>query len=370
MSGDGLALHFSSPVLLPTAGGGHLTQWTDGFFGFTDGQHALGKLNGGFYSTSDGGVSWSQLWTDAGIDAQEDVDETVDLVPAADGTFFNLARISNQGDGKRNKKNLTSLTASNATQFSLSTDGRIARGVVQIALSFSGVPPPGVHEFRTFGADRIRLPDGTLLCTVIVNGGVFEPGGRASIIAFRSADGLGWSYAGVVANYSAMVASGYPYAMGEGPNENSLAVLTNGSVLCVMRLDATASPVPYASAVSTDGGFSWSEPRSLPSDMGAARPKLLHWERFAAQRRAAHRAGARRIGLAEPRRRRGELAGTQHLVPAQPADAGRWAGKLVGRRAPFQPTPQHDQFVAVGVQQLHKPGGDRPGHRLHRVQPF
>ena len=72
-----------------------------------------------------------------------------------------------------------------------------------------------------------------------------------------------------------MIISGYPDSNIEGPNENAMVELTNGSILCVMRLDATGAPVPYASSMSSDGGFSWSAPQPLADDIGAARPRLL-----------------------------------------------------------------------------------------------
>lgn len=182
-------LAFEPPILLPNAGGGHLTQWTDGFFGFSDSMHALGKVDSKFFASSDSGRTWSQLWSTAM--AQEAADDTVDLVPSEDGrSFFNLANISNQGDGARNKRNLTSLHANLTTRFSLTPAGLFTKEVETVSLSFNGIPHPGVREFRTFGADRIRLADRTLLSTVIVNGGAFEYGGHASIIAFRSDDGF------------------------------------------------------------------------------------------------------------------------------------------------------------------------------------
>ena len=51
----------------------------------------------------------------------------------------------------------------------------------------------------------------------------------------------------------------------EGPSENALAALRNGSVLCVMRVEGQSGHhSPYRSAISDDGGESWHSLRALP----------------------------------------------------------------------------------------------------------
>jgi len=100
-------------------------------------------------------------------------------------------------------------------------------------ISFSGIPAPGIKSLRTGGADWLRLPDGAFVASIIVQWGDV-PGKRASITSFRSTDGgFSWVYAGSIAK-----ADDAAVPSNEGPNENSLALLSNGTIICVMRLDA------------------------------------------------------------------------------------------------------------------------------------
>ena len=84
--------------------------------------------------------------------------------------------------------------------------------------------------------------------------------GRRSVLAFVSADGFVWRWTSVVA-----AAAQLP-GVAEGPSENALATLRNGSVLCVMRVEGQSGHhSPYRSAVSDDGGESWHSLRALPA---------------------------------------------------------------------------------------------------------
>jgi len=69
----------------------------------------------------------------------------------------------------------------------------------------------------------------------------------------------------------------------EGPNENDLVLLADGTIMCVVRLDAGDGPVsrpyrPYWRVLSRDGGFSWTNASSLPKGVGCARPRLLRMD--------------------------------------------------------------------------------------------
>lgn len=172
-----------------------------------------------------------------------------------------------------NHTSVTTATVAVITQ--LSTGGFAAKRESH-AVTFAGIPEPGIAGvFRTTGADWQRMPDGSLLCSVIVcwAGQQLRGDKRASIIAFTSIDdGFNWEYAGVIANATQVPRSH------EGPNENSLAIRpSDGALLCVMRLDGgdAGGWNWYASSVSHDGGSTWSAPVSLPAGVGCARPRLI-----------------------------------------------------------------------------------------------
>jgi hypothetical protein len=152
---------------------------------------------------------------------------------------------------------------------------------------FHGLPYPGVNTShpsihpgsRNYGVVR-KLDGSYVLATCILwNGlqprkgppheGIFTP---FSVVAFTSEDGYDWSYASVIANWSA--ADKY-----WGPNENDMSLLSdNKTLITVLRMDgdsncASQSYRYYAASYSTDGGVSWSAPKSMDG-AGCVRPKL------------------------------------------------------------------------------------------------
>ena len=158
--------------------------------------------------------------------------------------------------------------------------------------TFRGIPAPGVScgnakhafgcPFRLSGRGYVRLPDSTLVMSVIVYAKQWaNPNPKlaeeaTSIIAFRSTnDGLDWDYAGLI------IAARDAPTSEEGPNENDLVLAGDGTtILCVLRLDAGDGPTthrytPYALSASTDGGRTWSPPESMGDGVGCARPRLL-----------------------------------------------------------------------------------------------
>lgn len=98
-----------------------------------------------------------------------------------------------------------------------------------------------------------------------------------SLVAFRSTDGgLNWVYASIIAD-----PSHFPTAE-EGPSENGLALLDDGSnrIACVFRLDGgdghpNHQMLPYGIAFSGDGGLTWSTPKMLKEGIGCACPQLM-----------------------------------------------------------------------------------------------
>ena len=145
-------------------------------------------------------------------------------------------------------------------------------------ITVDGIPEPGVRPLRLTGADSLQLHDGTWLLSAMT--WKPPPGGNCSstncteysLLAFRSHNGFAWNYSGVIAS-----ATSVPYAE-EGPSENGMAQLPSGDIVCVFRVNGGDGlhhrHLPYALTKSTDNGFTWSEPLTLPVGVGTARPKL------------------------------------------------------------------------------------------------
>jgi hypothetical protein len=94
-----------------------------------------------------------------------------------------------------------------------------------------------------------------------------------SVVAFVSVDQRSWEFASIVAN-----ASWFGANVEEGPNENALALLSDGrTLLSMFRVDGGDGPrgshSPYFSARSTDSARSWTRPVAV-AGTGSARPRL------------------------------------------------------------------------------------------------
>lgn len=191
-------------------------------------------------------------------------------------------------------------------------DGDIVSGPTGRNVSYTGISPPvgcrgGIANnpkacpLRTAGSATLRLPDGRVLSSMM---GYFPSWGNENsslsyaLLAFVSSDGgYQWEYAGVIA---ANVTGSE-----EGPCENDLTLLKNGSVICVFRTDGgDGQPcagrigtnctegghrmAPYGVAVSNSSDFTaWLPYRLLPNatqqtkiwgehstNVGCARPKI------------------------------------------------------------------------------------------------
>ena len=136
----------------------------------------------------------------------------------------------------------------------------------------------------------LALKDGQSLLTVVVpflGGNEGATAQNTGIYAFVSNDTLQWRQRSRVATVAMFPDSG------EGPSENSVARLSNGSILVVFRVDAgdgqlwikppcpSSSPrhpaclyANYHRSVSTDEGRTWGKPQEI-SNAGAAFPRLL-----------------------------------------------------------------------------------------------
>lgn len=97
------------------------------------------------------------------------------------------------------------------------------------------------------------------------------------------APGLEWQWRSQVVSAAAVVAA---VDSTEGANENDVALLPDGRLLCVFRVDGgdgwpTHGHKPFMAAYSSDLGLTWSSPEALsppvlgPGFVGSARPMLL-----------------------------------------------------------------------------------------------
>ena len=260
------SVHFEPPVMI-----GHHYFWANGVMGFGDGKSAIGQAEGSnFYTTTDAGHSWTaiSLNTPRGGSAAPQTEATV---LSADGkTLHDVSGVATAG-----KENSTTFNASKACYFTRA-NGTFTVEVKDKPISFRGLPK-GANNFRTDGRGYVKLADGSLIMSIILDWG---------IVAYSSSDGgFLWDYTGTILD-----AADAPDSE-EGPNENDLALLSNGTIICIIRLDAgdgrrvlppdmkAHHMLPYVKTISSDGGKTWSKPISLVDTrghmMGCARPRLL-----------------------------------------------------------------------------------------------
>ena len=247
-------LVFSAPSLVsgpesPTGGGPF---WT-GIHSLSD-THALGLADTALIGTMDGGQTWTTLdFNDSTTCPQCDwwTDNVVyEHVLEPFGGFKTLGALHQAGV---RGGGITSLHANSSTRYSVGVDGRFARAIA------GGVSIDGLPSLRMFGLSGgyTTLGDGSL---VGISKSVLATGsGRLSAVAYRSSDGgFRWTYASTVAS-----ADEVPSAH-EGPSEGALAVLRNGTLMAVMRVDGESGHYsPYISKLSDDGARSWHSLRSL-----------------------------------------------------------------------------------------------------------
>ena len=232
--------------------------------------HAVGAVpHGKTVATIDGGKTWQTLDDFDGVGAYGGIYTT------ADGSAFH-----NVGDHKfvsptGENVNVTGVTAPSTVIVSLA-GGSFTHNESGRAFSMSGLP--FVHGLRVGpGGASLWLRDGSVLLTTVTSGIGAARSQYLSVVALHSHDaGYSWTYTGVVAS-----ADEVPYAH-EGPSENAVAYLTNGSLLCVMRVQGeNGHHSPYISKISDDEGRSWKYLRSLspwPGESiapGCVLPRLL-----------------------------------------------------------------------------------------------
>lgn len=205
-------------------------------------------------------------------------------VLSADGkTLHDLGSVASVENASALYSKFNSTTA---TYFSYNSTGFPEPVVKQTPVVFRGMPQPASH-FRTDGRGYVRLPNGDMVMSIIVYwGGKHASPDPAmapiaqSVVAFKATDGVGltWEYVGTILD-----AASWPTSE-EGPNENDLALLRDGSILCVIRVDGgdgrkTHHMQPYVRTISRDGGKSWSNAVAMKDTagnlVGCARPRLL-----------------------------------------------------------------------------------------------
>ena len=234
---------------------------------------------GGFFESVDGGATWRASAGCASAPRSGGIDGSP--VRLRDGSLRNFGAAAA-------RVNATSFTSPNATIFSAraGAGGLACAEAAGANISFTGLPAPTACgprpafgcPFRLDGGGLVALGDGSLLYAAMVFWGAPDDRGiaRTSLVAYGSTDGgTTWAFRGTIAQAASLPASQ------EGPNENSLSLLSDGAtVACVLRLDAGDGPDthPFAHSalrISRDGGATWEDRGALPT-AGAARPRLLH----------------------------------------------------------------------------------------------
>jgi hypothetical protein len=282
-----------SPVIINTE-----YKWlgVSGFQALTN-RYLIGKGIKNWYGSKNHGESWEMIFMDnpPNISAKYGIKAVV----ITDGVAHNFGSIPLCIADKRDyyqSVNSTYVTTFRFNEFV----GRFEYMIENRSVSFSGMPYPGATcgnyrlaygcPFRILGRGVVKIvEDGN---TVLVQSAVvyFDVEKYASplselndyattIVSFRSTDGgYHWTYAGVI-----LAAADVPQSE-EGPNENDLVVLNDRkTIMCVTRLDAgdgflTERYSPYATIISSDGGFTWEEPVVLPRSVGCARPRLVAFD--------------------------------------------------------------------------------------------
>ena len=223
-------------------------------------------------ATKDAGKSWHTLvFNDscAACDAK-----TSNWVYAGAGTLGSFRTLGNLNITLGTKSNVSGRVSLGSTQYSVGSNGEFTRTLIPGNVSILNLP--NLRMFGPGSGDYLRLNDGSLLG--IAKSVLASGSGRLSCVAYRSTDGgVHWTFASVVANTSEV-----PYAA-EGPSEGALAILNNGTLMAVMRVEGQSGHYsPYISKLSEDGGLTWHSLRSLHGGgsggvpgAGCVRPRLL-----------------------------------------------------------------------------------------------
>eukprot|EP00729_Bicosta_minor_P006105 gene6105-11830_t len=258
-------MHFEPPASTVTIGRHYF--WANGVMGMEGGKQALGEAEGSnFYTTTDYGASWSL--TALNVPSGGAAPSTEATILSKDG--ITLHGFGNVANTPNSSAAYSSFNSSKADFYSCNGNGTFVVETRDTLITFKGLPQPA-KNFRTDGRGYVRFPsDGSLVMSVILEWGV---------VAYKSVDGgYAWNYLSTI-----LLGTDVPHSE-EGPNENDLALMADGSIICIIRLDGgDGRPdhymLPYTKVVSKDGGQTWSKATSMTDTrgqmMGCARPRLL-----------------------------------------------------------------------------------------------
>jgi hypothetical protein len=242
------------------------------------GPYVLANANGTTWGSLDGGSSWERQTSWGATEVSE---QTVAIKPNTRMGFAvgRPAYYQNATDSFAWQEQIYWTVDEEAKEFSRT----IVRGPQARKVTVSGLPFK-TYELALLAGGVAQLPSGKFVASATLWGSPAQPPfpqpppGRApgpccnnSVGIFVSEDGYAWKFASVVAHKKDIAGSQ------EGPNESTLAVLKDGSLLVIFRVDGgDGTPdephKPYMMARSTDGGSSWSRPTSLPAGVMSAKP--------------------------------------------------------------------------------------------------
>lgn len=271
------ALNFEPPSIAGSTG------FPSDFQGLGE-RYVLGR-NGddGWRGSADGGKTWDPVLE--GERVEGDAPGYHAVVLAAPGALHNMGNITNVAD---RDARYTSFHSDFVQVFQVQA-GVFSTHSLTRNVSFQGLPYPvscgsGAHlfgcPFRTDGIGHVKLPDGSLVMSIVVYwGGAHASTNKTvrdvatSVVAFRSHDGYSWQYAGTILD-----AAGLPTSE-EGPNQNDIVLLAdNRTLMCVMRVDSGEGPsmryTPLVRSFSSDGGSTWSRPESFGEGFATGHPRL------------------------------------------------------------------------------------------------
>ena len=325
MSGGILAaVHFSPPVLVALSSDAEAEQnlpvVPDRFFGiaspFVPEQEFMFGFHGGkssFDFSSDGGSSWSSSsinvadWGDVKGIAVPMFQDNISLISPVAYHDLGSDAISSSASGW-SRRNVSTLRVDKRGQLTASWDS-------DMIVTFSGIPSPGINSSvvqanpqRMYG--MLRLDSGIYVTAIAIlwNGLGANPSPDGpiipwSLVAFSSNDTYHWEYLNVIANISDFQWSTF------GATESDISFLSDKrTLICVIRCapafvrvcamllmilqllsliqlmllgrmdgDANCDTGLYRyffSALSSDGGLTWSKPIQMQG-LGCVRPKLL-----------------------------------------------------------------------------------------------
>jgi hypothetical protein len=193
--------------------------------------------------SSDGGVSWRSTAVELNGYSVPPLGLTTAL--AADGGSRLHGFGTTTADYQRVKTPFTDFHGHSPAFFEIGADGQLSALVNRTAnVSGIGLPDPmGCIQttccncpFRFDSGNTVRLADGSLVISI----NVFlappkgEKGDGSSVVVYGSdAEGLAWTFRSYVGRADELQWSG------EGPNESTLVLLSDGkTLLCIMRMDA------------------------------------------------------------------------------------------------------------------------------------